>query len=224
MNQFNFRRWASLIAGIVVFFAGVGQAQADFIPGITFTNATFSNGSASFTAGSAFTVGVNNIAVTALGLENRSFNVNTSLTVRIYQDGTSTDLVTASVLVAGPTSATDPRFNYTVISPLVLNANTKYEIVVDIPDAVTLIGIFSTGVTSLPGVTYDNAVGITPVGGFPTSDALAGGPYFGPTFEFTAVPEPTTWALIGVGAIGASVYAWRKKRLATKAGMAKLKV
>lgn len=40
---------------------------------------------------------------------------------------------------------------------------------------------------------------------------------------FAAVPEPTTWALIGVGTIGTGAYAWRKRRLAIKAGMAKLK-
>lgn len=43
-------------------------------------------------------------------------------------------------------------------------------------------------------------------------------------FTFAAVPEPTTWALIAVGTIGAGLYAWRKKRLATKAGMTKLTV
>jgi len=43
-------------------------------------------------------------------------------------------------------------------------------------------------------------------------------------FTFAAVPEPTTWALIGVGTFGAGAFAWRKKRLATKAGMAKLTV
>lgn len=39
-----------------------------------------------------------------------------------------------------------------------------------------------------------------------------------------AVPEPTTWALIGVGAVGAGVYAWRKKRLANKLVMAEIEV
>jgi PEP-CTERM motif len=42
-------------------------------------------------------------------------------------------------------------------------------------------------------------------------------------FSFAAVPEPTTWVLIGVGTLGTGAYTWRKRRLAIKAGMAKLK-
>ena len=37
------------------------------------------------------------------------------------------------------------------------------------------------------------------------------------TFEFVAVPEPTTWAFIVLGTIGTRAYTWRKRRSVIKA-------
>lgn len=217
-------QWALFLVGFVLLSVGVGQAKADFIPAITYSSASTTSLGFPVTLGSAFTVGANNITIDAVGVNIAGFNINNSLTVRLYQDGAITDLVTASVLLSSPNSTTDPRFNYVAITPIILNAGTKYEIVFDSLDG-TEAGMLATGITSIPGVTFNNAVSEFFPGARPTQDAFAGlGPYFGPTFQIAAVPEPTTWALIGVGAFGAGAYAWRKKRLAIEAGMAKLKV
>lgn len=42
--------------------------------------------------------------------------------------------------------------------------------------------------------------------------------------SFAAVPEPTTWALIGISTLGAGAFMWRKKRNAFKAENTELKV
>ncbi|HQR05516.1 MAG TPA: PEP-CTERM sorting domain-containing protein [Gemmatales bacterium] len=57
------------------------------------------------------------------------------------------------------------------------------------------------------------------------NDATGNTDTLGLVTQFTfAVPEPTTWALIGVGTLGAGVVAWRKRQLAIKASMAQLRV
>ena len=42
-------------------------------------------------------------------------------------------------------------------------------------------------------------------------------------FSFAAVPEPTTWALIGVVTLGTGAYTWKKRRQAIKNRFAKVK-
>ena len=63
------------------------------------------------------------------------------------------------------------------------------------------------------------------------SDNLGADVAFSATFKggedvyfmrITAVPEPTTWALICVGTIGTGIYAWRKRRSANRVEMEKL--
>ena len=149
--------WVLFLVGFVLLSAGVGQAKADFIPAITYSSATTISVGNSCTLGSAFTVGPNNITIDAVGVNIVGFNINNSLTVRIYQDGATTDLVSASVLSSSPNSTTDPRFNYVAITPLVLNAGTKYEIVFDSLEQ-TNADMFATGITSLPGVTFNHPV------------------------------------------------------------------
>ncbi len=42
-------------------------------------------------------------------------------------------------------------------------------------------------------------------------------------FSFAAVPEPTTWALIGIVTLGTGAYTWKKRRQAIKKSFGRLK-
>ena len=44
------------------------------------------------------------------------------------------------------------------------------------------------------------------------NDPADGTAYFGPNFTFTAVPEPSTFALLGIGGLALVGYGWRRKR------------
>jgi hypothetical protein len=63
---------------------------------------------------------------------------------------------------------------------------------------------------------------LTPGFDFPNATFSTSGGHFGANLLLTAVPEPTTWALIGLVTLGTGTYAWRKKRRqATKPRFAK---
>ena len=46
---------------------------------------------------------------------------------------------------------------------------------------------------------------------FPHASFMAGGAWASPTIEFNVVPEPSTYALFGLGAIGMLMLMRRKK-------------
>ena len=74
--------------------------------------------------------------------------------------------------------------------------------------ATTLRIIRRTGVSNNSDITFGQARSATTTGAFPTTDSFNLGPYFGPSFE-AVVPEPTSFLLVGMGAAGMAVSAWR---------------
>lgn len=80
---------------------------------------------------------------------------------------------------------------------------TFFDTVTDSVDSVSRVFTFDTGVGSSTGIT--DSFGLVT------------------QFSFAAIPEPTTWALIGVCTAGASVYTWNRRRRNYKNRFAKKK-
>jgi hypothetical protein len=141
--------------------------------------------------------------------------------VRIYDR--NTQLTVALATIPAGSSATligGSRF-VPLLSPLVLPAGFQGSIVAEI-DPTDGNGNTNGGA----GVSTLNDGGgfLTFVGGGRVSDngpgvfpaRLDGGPvnrYLAGTFEFVPIPEPATWALIGLGAMLATVCSLRRRRL-----------
>jgi hypothetical protein len=205
-------RVSPYLVGCCVLVANIGLVQADFIPALNFTSGDTGQFSGPGTLGSAFTVGASAVTIDAFGMENES--IPPGNTVRIYQFGTTTDLATQLVTGSDPTSTTDPRYHYhTLANPLVLAANTKYVILMDIDNQ--NVTFLDTGITSDPRITFNSPVeSVGATGAHPTTDEEGVGPYFGPTFQIqaAAIPEPASLVLGTLGAVGMAVGAWWTKR------------
>jgi uncharacterized protein DUF4082 len=169
-------------------------------------NNTFNNG-LGFSVGWKFTANTN-MTVTQLGYFANP-NLTESHNVAIYTAAGS--IVTATTVVAA-----DPRtanFRYHLLpTPVTLMAGQMYWIM----GSSGLVDPYAFQVTTLttnPALTYVQS-------GFTAGNSLAfpasfpGSPnsYFGPDFQFTAVPEPSTPGLCGVMAMSGVVIAWRKRR------------
>jgi hypothetical protein len=192
-----------------------GQTRAEFQPAFDFSNPrvtlTTTAGSAAF--GYSFTTGTSPVILDALGLLvlTHTPSAPPGTTVRIYQNGTMTNLASVSISTSDPTftSLLGNTYAYKAISPLTLMANTTYDIVFD--------SVVNNGANASL-TTVSNSPTMVTIGSgrfgppFPTSDLIGLGPYFGPTFEIaTTVPEPASMTLFGIGAVGVLSYAWRKR-------------
>ena len=185
-----------------------GVVKADFVSALTFTGASSGAFGADTTIGTAFTPS-SAITINAVGLWSQTFVQGpSSATVRIYADGTTTNLLSQAVLSTDPVS-TDALYIYHNVAPLVLNAGTKYDVVADLPinpsdNTHNMERVFQT--VSASGVTFNNAVSANGTGQFPTTDVLTffgtpEGAYFGPTFQIQTVPEPSTFVLLTLGVV-----------------------
>ena len=190
----------------VLLFAGVEQSRAgtlalEFTPGSTASIGANASVGWSFTTKTA-------ISITALD----AFNVAAAGSpVRLYNSGGST-LASATVLNTDPTVGAPTSFFSHAISPVPLAAGT-YFIAEDIVSSIPFQASAS-GLTTDAAITYGAGVSAVGFGLKPTTDFF-GSPlnpgYFGPNFNFVAVPEPSSLILCGLGLVGL-VYVARRKQ------------
>jgi hypothetical protein len=184
---------------------GLSQSQASAI----LSNPNDTHGartSADLSVGYQFTVGSNNLTVTALGyFDDSGDGLQQSHDVGLYS---STGATLGTVTVASGT--TDPvvdDFRYADLgAPITLFANTTYYIAGETGTAVDIWADSSLGATitkSSDANTYIEYYDISSTLDFPSTINNGGhdSVYFGPNFEYTVVPEPACLGLLGVGAM-----------------------
>lgn len=194
-----------LLALLSVSQAGATLAISNLSPSGLYNN----NGA--FNAGFRFTVGSTAIQVTQLGFYDL-FNGGTfgtytnpagngdglinSVTVAIYNSTGTTQLVSATVTNADSlvSDGGSQSLRLHDITPFTLSANTTYRIAAITPNGGDKFIYNSSSYSFASGITYNGGVY-----GFgtanPTNLEAGANGYFGPSFNFTAVPEPSSVAM-----------------------------
>jgi hypothetical protein len=140
------------------------------------------------------------IWVTALGYYDRNQDGLTLQHPVAIFDLTTTNQVAAAT--AGPGSTLSGLFRYTAITPVRLTAGRQYIVVGHHPGSNTedLAAYLSQAPTSGSGITYqgyyyDYGATID----LPTTNGGFSTPFFGPNFQFDAVPEPAAFYVVPPG-------------------------
>jgi Domain of unknown function (DUF4082)/PEP-CTERM motif len=212
---------ASAVIAAVTTICGAGPAWA--VLALQFS--TLSTGTPGFDASAGWSFTTNEkISVTALDAFDPKGD-GAAGTVRLYN-------ASGTVLASAKVTTTDPKegspimfFSAKLSKPLVLAAMTTYFIAEDLGTATTANGNVS-GLTTSSAIKYDGEVAARGQGKNPTTDATGGAfspGIFGPNFDVTlgasAVPEPSTWAmmLLGFAGIGFAGYLASRKSTPTPA-------
>jgi hypothetical protein len=201
------------IAGIIVSLSPT-PARADFLPSISVTGGIVQPSPGTFTLGYQFSVGATPYNVTSVGLW--AGTPPSGEVIRIYENGTTTNTLIQPILASDPLSD-DGVFRFVDLStPVLLQANTVYNLVVDFfpGDQIKLFGTVSS---NDPNLTYIQPIGDFAFGGgiFPTADNVHLGPYVNATFQgapadLVTVPEPSSALLVTAGASLICLARWRR--------------
>jgi len=172
-------------------------AVASATPGIEFSAPGYIGTNNTWSLGYSFQVGNSDLAVTGLGFfDDYGDGLTESHAVGIYDS--SFNLVTSGTVTNS--DALSGHFRYTKGSGILMAGQT-YQVV-----AVTGSENYTwdpAGFTVSPDITFLNDVytqSSTLVPGYSSSGGVNG--WFGANFEYQAVPEPMTMAVLGLGALG----------------------
>ena len=181
-------------------------ARADTVG---FTTTGGSPGSGNFTLGYTFTLAAP-ARVTQLGFWDYQANGLTTATPVTIWNNAGAAQATATVPAGTSAGEINGYLYVTLAAPVTLAAGT-YTLGGYTAGGNDNVQFSMTTITGAAGVTYGAS---RSAGGnaYPTGDGLGiANSYFGPNFQFTAVPEPGTWAaaLLGLGSLG---FVTRRRR------------
>jgi hypothetical protein len=170
------KRTTLVLATLALLAAAPGRGLAGFTPAVDF-NLNFvppTDLGSPATLGFSFSTGNAPVTIDAVGL--LSITPPNGQTVRIYQDGTTTNLLSVTIPSNAPLSSLTPdnnnghRFAYESIPPLTLLPNHTYDIVADLSSTDLLVGL-ATPIVNAPDITFGAARLLTgATGQFPTDN------------------------------------------------------
>lgn len=227
------RAHLAFLAVAAVMFAVAGSASADFIAFNSPSPQSTGNTDWTGTVGLSFTVSSPGIIITKLGTYDSGQDgiANASgILVQIWNE-TGPAVVTglsASLTTGNSTLASGSAFRFlNTFTPVLLPAG-NYRIAASGYGAGDSHG--NTNPTSLPNTvspaaTFDSGGGLIShlvppfvssyyagPAAYPSSPETPGDFYLAGSFEFTAVPEPTTLAACGLGILGLATFRGRRSR------------
>jgi len=192
------------IAALAISTAAVSLAQGPAVSNTTGGTTFSSYDSTHMTIGWGFTVGNQNIMVSALAIwDSLGTGLVSDAQVGIWEAGSGTLMGSTTVLSLDPIDGTD-GFRYHAVTPFQLTAGTAYNIGAEIviPGAAGTNAYKSAvpTITVDPLITFTNARRNASAGGFSNPTITSGGNgRFGPNMTIAAVPEPGTFLAIGAG-------------------------
>lgn len=197
--------------------AAPSRTSASVVAAVSMTGFGTVYGQNNFTDGWRFSTSVP-ISVVSLGFWDEGGNgLSTSHPVAIWSDA-GTFLTSATVTPSAVLDANN--FRYVPITPFTLNPGT-YRIGAQMVNQSDPLGARATGFSSAPGITYLGSVESSGSGfNFPNSSFGSFNPgFFGPNFQFDAVPESTHVMLAGAcGLLFLGLRLRRAERSATALG------
>lgn len=191
---------------VCILASGVSKANAAFAVTLNSSSSAGYNGTDKFSLGFAFTL-TSSILVTDLGY----YGTNNTHEVGIFNAAQT--LLTSATVAAG-TSLDANGFGYVSIAPLVLLPGNYVLAGTSVSSADPYIYSASVPPTYASEITFTGSryefTNPNDVLVYPTLTTSAQA-YFGPNFQFTAVPEPATWMVWGgICAVGLAMVYYRR--------------
>lgn len=206
MSSLVDRRWLSVLLVLGLWNALAPPVRADRIAyTVTGASALGENGNATY--GFQFSTNAP-ILVTQFGFfDEFGDGLGDGAFVGLWD--LSGTLLVSAVVPGGVAAPLVDQFRYTDVSPTLLEAGQTYRIGATSSDRMIQI---ADGFVADPSITFEgNRVGLGPftfpVFSFPVNPGV-----FGPNFQFTPVPEPSSVVLLGLAGLGAAGGWWRRKR------------